>query len=273
MLNETVNGWPTENDLFKFDLQGFVICRGFLCPAEVEELNKILDPVCAHFAGNSKFDFVSESIRFLDLMRDRRVLSLCSAIMGAHFRFAEAWGIHGYPQNRNLHAGPFSAQGFNQYHWMGGRSICSSLVLGVFLTEQRAADGGLVILPGSHKLVKHQNGDFVFHKLFHGQMDYDCIIQPAFQPGDAIFFAEATIHGTEGWVPKDRARRNLYIKFAHAHCSFLPDDDEQLAKLRAMIRDEQDARLLEGPWVRNAGGVATKNTYLRRGTVVPPPKC
>ena len=259
---------PTELDKFKFDLQGFAIFRNFLSEQEVAELNAILDPICAKFAGNSKFDFVSEHRRFLELMCDRRTLSLCSAWIGDHFRFAEAWGIHGRPQNRNLHAGPFSAQGFNQYTWTGNRSCTSCLVFGVILTEQRRGDGGLVIVPGSHKVTTGQSGDFVFNRIFKGRMDYECVIQPELKPGDIVVFAEATMHGTECWSPKDRVRRNLYYKFTHSFCTFLPDDDIQLNKLRSMAANEQEKRVLEGPWVRNLGGSDVKGVKTRDKTML-----
>lgn len=264
----TQNPWPSETDTFKFDLQGFVISRNFLTEKEVGEMNALLDPVCARFTGNSKFDFVSENVRFLELMCDRRVLAACSAWIGGHFRFAEAWGIHGRPQNRNLHAGPFSAQNFNQYHVTGGRRFCSCLVFAVVLTEQRSGDGGLVLLPGSHKVTKHESGDHVFRRIFNSQMDPDCIVQPALRPGDVVFFAEAMMHGTECWVPVDRVRRNLYYKFTHSFCTYLPDDDIQLQRLRSLARNEQEKRMLETPWVRSLGGSDVKGSILRPGTVV-----
>jgi len=259
---------PCELDSFKFDLQGFAIFRGFMTADEVSKMNELLEPLCERQKDSVKFDFVTGHPLFLEWMADARVLSICDAWMGSFFRFAGAWGIHGRPQNRNLHAGPHSGHGLNRYDWAGGKPVCSCLVFGLTLEGQREDEGGLVFLPGSHKLARGVEGDHVFRKLFGSQLDYSCVVQPRLDPGDLVVFAEATIHGTECWKPKDRVRRMIYFKYAHSCCSYLPESDPQLCKLRQMAGTEQQRRLLDGPWVRTAGGYEAKNARLRAATIV-----
>jgi hypothetical protein len=268
-MKATTEDGPTERERFKFDLQGYLTMRGFLDAKAVAELNALLDPICLRYKGRPKFDFVADNPRFIDLIRDRRLLQTVAAFVGAHFRFAGAWGIHGRPQNRNLHAGPFSAQGLNQFSSVAGRPVCSCLVVGFNLTSQLPGDGGLVFLPGSHKLSTGIDGAAVFNRLFGGKMDDDCVAQPTFEAGDLVVFAEATIHGTECWRPTDRARRVLYYKFSHGFSAYLPESDEQLKKLRTMARDEQERRLFEGAWVRSEGGANADSAKTRPKTIVP----
>ena len=92
-----------------------------------------------------------------------------------------------------------------RYECRDGRVFCNDFVIFFYLTEVRPGDGGLVLVPGSHKSAFPRP-----QESFHGGVIGDEVppgvvnVTPA--AGDAVLFAELTTHGVIPWRPADRQR-------------------------------------------------------------------
>jgi ectoine hydroxylase-related dioxygenase (phytanoyl-CoA dioxygenase family) len=255
--------------VFEFDLQGYLIVKNFIDSSTVARITEVLNRNHTTWTG-PKFNFMTLDTVFLDIMSDRRILRFCNEWIDPHFRFDHAWGIH-YPkgagateQYENLHAGPYQNQKFFQYHWHNARPICSCLLFGIVLEPQRAGDGGLVVVPGSHKTNMDVSGYRVFSEFCAKDLDSPpWISQPVLDAGDMLVMTEALVHGTRRWVPKDRPRRILYYKYSCSFMTWPPSDNAETVALRSMIRSEVEERLLEPPYVSVTTG---DNLLWRRRT-------
>lgn len=246
-------------ETFEFDLNGFVIIRDFLSKEMVARLNDAID--AQPYAKQShKFHFMKAGDVFLDLMSDRRVLELCKEWIDPHFRFDHAWGVQHYPNDpnsprvENLHGGPFAEQGAFQYHWHRGKPRTTCILFAYVLEPQRPGDGGLALMPGSHKS-NTEIGIDVFNQ-YMGR-DYHAspwIHRPDLNAGDLLIFTEATMHGTEAWKPTDRRRRNIYYKYCYGWMGWPPVDHEESVWLRANARNEQEKLLVRPPFVSETTG-------------------
>ncbi len=255
---------------FEFDLNGYVIFRQFLSNETVRQLNQIID---ASPAAQSvpKFLFATLNPAFLDLMSRPEVLELCEAWMLPSFKFENAWGIQ-YPvgytgkSHENLHGGPFENQGYFQYHWRAGHPFVSSMVFSYILEPQRPGDGGLALIPGSHKSNAALAGRDVQHGFLDGGMSADWIVQPELNAGDLLILTEAVIHGTQKWQPPDRRRRNLYYKYSLGCMSYYPAEDAETVKLRELARNETQRNLLRESYVADVRGQGGKTMQWRSRT-------
>ncbi len=247
---------PTNKCEFEFDLNGFTIIRGFIPQTTVDAMNQSVEE-SLYPVGRHKFDFIESGELFFKQIFDARVMKYCEKWIGSHFRFDHAWGVHFGPNNtasrENLHAGPFQNQGFFQYNWYNNHPKTSCLLFCYVLKDQPQGEGGLVLLPGSHKL----NYPITTHasvELFEGFYGKDfasipSLVQPSLQAGDLLIMSEATIHGTARWTSSIHWRRNLYYKYCHGFMGWLPHDNATIARLRNRASGRLECRVLERPYV------------------------
>ena len=246
--------------LFEFDLNGYVILKGFLPQTVVSRLNDVLDAQPSA-RDVHKFKFILTDPMFMDLMSDRRVLEVCHAWIDPFFRFDHAWGVQHYPEEatpaarENLHGGPYAEQSYFQYHWRNNRPTCTCMIVAYALEAQLPGDGGLVIVPGSHKSNLGLGGTQVFNDILgRDHAGAPWIVQPELHPGDLLIFTEAAMHGTEAWKAKTRRRRNLYYKYGYGSMGWPPSDNEEAIELRKRARTRQEELLLRPPFVSTASG-------------------
>jgi Phytanoyl-CoA dioxygenase (PhyH) len=262
----------TKRAAFEFDLQGFVILRNLIDSGQVESLNAIIDGDPIMRRTTPKFLFATKSPLFMDLLSHPTIMKLCEAWIHPQFKFDNAWGIH-YPaghsgnSHENLHAGPFQNQGYFQYHWVNGRPFSSCIVVGWVLADQRPGDGGLMLVPGSHKSQALQSG-WEVRQLLDNRFEASWIVQPELFASDAVVFSEATIHGTARWTPRDRFRRNLYYKYSLGFTAFYPGMDEETVTLRRLARTELERNLLREAYVSNVRGQG-ENPMVWRSKTIP----
>jgi hypothetical protein len=265
--------------VFEFDLNGFLVVRGFLSARIVTELNDILDRQPSARTAH-KFHFVTLDERFIDLLVDPRVLEVCQRWINPYFRFDHAWGVQHYPnepksdERKNLHGGPYQEMGYFQYHWYNGAPTCSCIIFAYVLEPQRKGDGGFVVVPGSHKSNLGFSGPRIFSEFLQGDHENaNWVFQPELEAGDLLIFTEATIHGTERWKISDRRRRNLYYKYGYGFMGWPPHDNDEIQQLRRMARSEQEANLFRPPYVSTTSGneLCWRPTTLLTATSPVPP--
>jgi hypothetical protein len=200
-----------------------------------------------------KFEFVTQDLTFLDFISDPRVLEICESWIDPYFRFDHAWGVQvcpGQEQIVDLHAGPYQEQSFFQYHWHQGKPTCSCLVFALFLKPQNGSEGGLCVVPGSHKSNLGLSGEDVYEQLIgRDNLSVPWIMQPKMQAGDLLVFTEATMHGTQFWTNASDIRRSLYFKYCYGGMGWPPADGPEIAQLRSMARNEVEKRVLRPAYV------------------------
>ena len=113
-----------------------------------------------------------------------------------------------------------------RYEVRDSRIYCDDFVVFPYLDDVFPGDGGLLLLPGSHKSNFDRpkslfNGGEVTDELPPGVVN----ITP--KAGDALVMPEAMTHGILPWTPADRIRRILVLRYRPQHkdsSSEIPDE-------------------------------------------------
>lgn len=202
----------TPEELFLFDLGGYLIVPNLLTASETEAFNAILeDRHKDRHASNPGFDFLSYDKSFHNLIDDERILPYMIDLCGPHVRLDHAYGLEMKrgEGHSNLHGGPFRDNGSHYYAFHNGRMWNGLVVISIAVTRQGEGDGGFIILPGSHK-------SNLPLRVSH---DSPRVLQPVLNPGDAILFTEALVHGTRQWQA-NHTRRSLLLKYNGGHMTW-----------------------------------------------------
>lgn len=102
----------------------------------------------------------------------------------------------------------------NCFENRNGRIYCDDFVVFPYLTDVHAGDGGLLIVPGSHK-AEFDRPEHIFN---NGTIDDVDNIPPGVEnitpkAGDILIISELLTHGALPWIPKDRYRCFLVLRY------------------------------------------------------------
>lgn len=241
----------TLRELYELDLNGFIVIKNFLSQNQVQYMNSVLDQAQKdqHILY---FPFLELDPAFLDLLSHPRSMSICKELLGQQFRLDHAYGIQRGPfelsaQGENLHAGPMANQGSYQYSFYNGYPRPTFLVFAYCLEPQKEGDGGLVIVPGSHKQSMPLEGAQVYRDILKEDLSAWWVHQPVLEPGDLLLFYETVVHGTRKWISKARRRRNLYYKYAAGFIAWR--EYSQIERYKDLARNELERNLFRPPYV------------------------
>lgn len=247
----TIANYPTEMteaERYLFDLNGFIIIRNVLSPAEVaachaaidqnkEEVIPRSDPTLRNAkegspmygSGPPRLDLGGifewgelESRVFKSILAHPRLVPLFHGLLGKGYRLdhipfvlmnnkgGEGFQLHG--GTVDCTSGEYNS---NLAYTCHNGSIRSNLLgCNVMLVDHNPGDGGFCVVPGSHKSnFKMPPG------MVDGLAHTECIIQPATKAGDVVLFSEGTVHGAMGWT-SDTQRRCALYRFAPATMSY-----------------------------------------------------
>lgn len=238
----------SPREMFEFDLNGYCVVRGALSAEEVAACNEAIDVHAAEMkervhpelrntkdgtplAGDGKTGRMDLSGMlgwpkpqcepFRKLLAHPKLLPTMHGLLGKGYRMdhlpfliAQNKGSEGF----SLHGGPLTGDGgFNPYLQYVCRqgSIFNSLVaMSVVLTPHNEGDGGFCVVRGSHKL------NFPVPEDMSTGVDLqEHVYQPVTQPGDVVFFSEATVHGALAWTAEHQRRVVLY-RFAPSNMAY-----------------------------------------------------
>jgi len=254
---------------FLYDLQGFLLIKDFLTLAEVQALNdafdanwdkKINDPNShpagklvgthprGHFSGMLAWE-QPWSQPFRDLLAHPKLIPYLNTMFGRGWKMdhspfmltstagAEGLRLHGSTSHQ--------FDGSQYYTYANGQIRCGMIVCQFQLGDVNSGDGGLCVIPGSHKanfacpeeiLTYEQNPEIVYN--------VPC------KAGDMVIFNEATIHGTLPWTAEHERRSLLYRyspKYLHfAGGSYTTSQPEWVSEL-----SEAQQAVLEPPYIYN----------------------
>jgi len=252
---------------FEFDLNGYCCISNALPADKVERMNELITN--SNLVNNiPKFLFLELDDIFYDLIFNPVALQLADRWIDKHFRFDHCFGTHyapnGAPSKANFHGGPYQNQCYFQYSWYNNKPKCSSILFSYALQDQSGKDGGIVFLPGSHKLNypvanhisdilrKHYNSLAPFNQL-------PTLHCPSFKKGDLLVFSEATVHGTSQWTSTTDWRRHINYKYCYGNMGWLPSENQLNFWLRKKaINSPLQQAVLDMPYSSKLSGNVTE---------------
>lgn len=122
----------------------------------------------------------------------------------------------------------------------GTRSIyCDLFTCFLYLTDVRPGDGGLVIIPGSHK------SEFYYPKEKPYPLDMEGAITITANAGDMIIMPLRLVHAAHKWQPTDRDRVMMFYTFVPQDVySAGYEEKVQMAKDAGIELDEETVELM-----------------------------
>ena len=158
--------------------------------------------------------------------------------------------VHGKPFHP-LHGGVPGSPALNpeqgRYSTIGGKVQCNDLVFFFYLTDVHPGDGGLIILPCSHK----SHFDYprsLFYPESYTEDGYndeyfstevpEGVLNVTPKAGDVVIISELVTHGALSWVPEDRDRRFLTLRYMQQHESVRGGLDRFSPEVKARLSPE-----------------------------------
>lgn len=205
----------TDEDLYLFDLRGYVVLRNVLGADEVRELNRLLDrnlqkPVGQRL-GNQVFqDFLLWGKPLRELLTHERVMPLLRRVVDDRIRIDRYYGLRMVPGSTGvpLHGGARDVPDRSEYYSYADGRMCNGVTtVSWALTDMLSEYGGFACIPGSHKsnLPRPQS-----------LSEDECLVHVPLRAGDVLVFTGALAHrGTHWSGPHER--RVLLFKYAPRH--------------------------------------------------------
>eukprot|EP01052_Picozoa_sp_SAG31_P025858 SAG31_NODE_2296_length_5987_cov_13.607677_5_plen_307_part_00 len=215
-------------DIYRFDLQGYIVVRGVLSAEECAAANAAIDRHAEELVGFQSHQGMlgwsqNDRAPFTKMVAHPRIVPYLNTLCGNGFRMDHAPTLltmrredpgwqeeHGY-----LHG--FGAAYFDPtlyYLWQNGQMQNGLVVVTFQLVDHGPRDGGLCMVPGSHKSnLAGPSG------LYHFQTDQDLVTQEVCRSGDVIIFTESLSHGTTRWTATHE-RRSVLFRYSPANSAY-----------------------------------------------------
>ena len=257
------------HEKYLFDLQGFIVVRNALAPAQVSALNEALD-ANRDKRKNDTASSTSEALKgaqlrglyegmlswdqpwcrpFREVLANPRIFPYLNTLLGRGWKMdhspfiftadrgTEGLRLHGYGQAE------FNGSRF--YHYQNGAMRCGLINCQYQLTDVNPGDGGLCVIPGSHK------ANFILpDDIARYETDRDVVYHVPMKAGDLVIFNEATTHGTLPWNGEGE-RRSLFYRYTPKYMHYSGGVYETgLPEWTKELTDAQRA-VLEPPYVYN----------------------
>ena len=252
----------SDRDLqqYLFDLHGYLVIRDVLKPAEVAELNRLIDAQqlpsprekirFGSAAGKHGPDhgFLNWGEPFCRLLDHEAIMPMLRLRLGDCFRLDRLYGIrmHRGQSMGAMHA-DYGASALNTFVKPGERfqfapnGIYEGFVVAAWsLADAGPAHGGFWCIPGSHK------SNFKVPRQIHEAPEKAaCVVIPEIPAGSVVLFTEAVMHGTAPWRA-DHERRTLLYKYCVSHMAWsrarvLPPPDIPLtSRQQALLTEPAD---------------------------------
>jgi ectoine hydroxylase-related dioxygenase (phytanoyl-CoA dioxygenase family) len=233
-----------EDEKYLFDLNGYIVIENVLTEDEIalanEAIDHHIDPSNTR-SGENRLDGGSAALKgekgrgdmggmlnweepwcnpFRDMLVHPRIVPYLNEILGKGFRMdhqmsllwmekgAEGFRFHGS-----------SGPGFdpNQYYiFRNGQMHNGLTVVSIQLTDVNPGDGGLIVVPGSHK-----SNYACPLELKRYEKHQENVRQVVCKAGDVAIFTEAVTHGTLPWTA-DHPRRSVMTRYTAGNLSYVP---------------------------------------------------
>ncbi len=242
-----------ENELYLFDLQGYIAVPNALSGEQLAALNAILDEriadECSSDEPTHRFGgLLSWGQPYLDLIDNAAVVPYLEVILGERFRldhiYADLIRSGTSPIGASLHGGGAPFDPSQYYHFQGGKMYNGLTVVAYNLADVGPDDGGFGCVPGSHK----SNYRFPGEWRNMAERIEPCVRRVTGPAGTAVIFTEALTHGALPWTGAGE-RRTVFFKYSPHPISWSARyfDEEQYEGL-----SERQRAILEPPNARYA---------------------
>ena len=212
----------TEEERWRFDVQGFLVRRAALGELDLHALNDAVDrlnlPIPDHTVGHQRFnDHLRRNAAFVRLLDHIAVFDVVAELCGQGVRLDHAYGIVMSPGTAGLglHGGnvPFDPA---QFYVTDATGIHTGLIAVQWaLVDHFKGSGGFACVPGSHKAA--------FGLPRSIDLQDDSVIEVELRAGDVVIFSEALTHGTHPWTAPYQ-RRTLLYKYSPGSSSWGKDE-------------------------------------------------
>lgn len=208
----------TEQDLYLFDLRGFLVLRQVLGAEEIRELNRILDenikrPADEALASQVFDDFLLWGGALRALLTHKKVMPLLHNIVDEEPRLDRYYGIHMAPGTKGvpLHGGAKDVEDMSEYYSVADGRLRNGITTVCWaLTDMLPENGGFACIPGSHKSALPRPAT----------LDADeCLVHVPLKAGDVLVFTGAMAHSGTRWHGP-HTRRSLLFKYAPRHIAW-----------------------------------------------------
>ena len=227
-----------EDEKYFFDLNGYIVVPNVLSAEDIALANEAIDRHADQIhertgelslsAGSKALEGVTgrgdlggalswpdpHGRPFRDMLVNPKVVPFLHEILGTGFRLDHNLGIitmRKGAEGHLLHGS--SGPGFDrhQYYIFKDGKMHNGLTVAAYqLADVREGDGGLCLIPGSHK------GNYPCPLALRRGEAYREFIKPiTCNAGDCVIFTEATTHGTLPWTA-DHDRRTALFRFSRA---------------------------------------------------------
>jgi ectoine hydroxylase-related dioxygenase (phytanoyl-CoA dioxygenase family) len=257
-----------EREKYLFDVQGFLVVRGFLTPEEVARLNAAFDANQDKRGedGNSntgdsttlrtgkKRGFFGGMLTweapwcepFRELLAYPKAIPYLNTMLGRGWRMDHSpfmlCGGEG-SEGLILHGPGHNFDGVQYYIFRNGVMRCGMIVFQYQLADVNPGDGGFCCIPGSHK------ANYACpRKILEWESDPELLANPACKAGDLLIFNEATTHGTLPWKGKQE-RRSLLYRYSPKYLHFAGGDYRSEFPQWVEELTEAQRAVLEPPYV------------------------
>lgn len=226
----------TEDEKYLFDLTGYLVVKGALTPEEVARCNEAIDRhidqlkeregslagASKALAGTSHRKALGGMLAwerpwcepFRELLVHPGVVPCLEVILGKGYRLDHGPGLIAMEagcEGCTLHGGGVERPDFSEaYFFKNGRIYCGLTVVEYLLADEGPGDGGVAVVPGSHKANLACPREMIL-----GEKYQEHVVEVNGRAGDAVIFTETLTHGTLPWKGKHQRRALLY-KFSPA---------------------------------------------------------
>ncbi len=261
----------SDREKFLFDLQGFLHVKQILTPEEVKAMNDAIDANVPPFteenwtgsnvygggmAGKASNHGCGGMLTwpqpwcrpFRDLLAHPRAIPYLNTIFGRGWKLDHRPGCIMARKGKGGHGlhGNTSRifDGAQFYNCTNGHIRTGLTVFQYQLADINPGDGGITVIPGSHKANFKCPEDIMLYN-----EDKQCVYNVASKAGDLVIFMEATIHGALPWTA-DHERRSLLYRYCPKYMQWAPHNygDHELPEWTAELTDLQQA-VLEPPYM------------------------
>ena len=256
-----------EDEKYLFDINGYIVVRDALSPEDIALCNEGIDRHTENIrerTGELSLAGGSSALKgetgrgdlggalmweepygsaFRNMLVNPRVVPYLHEILGEGFRLDHNLGIitmRKGAEGHTLHGS--SGPGFDRhqyYIYKDGKMHNGLTVAAYQLADINEGDGGLCLVPGSHK------GNYPCPTtLRHATAHTEFIKQITCKAGDCIIFTEATTHGTLPWTA-DQDRRTALFRFSPGNLAYVGHNWSE--EMLALMSSEQ-RKVCEPPY-------------------------
>ena len=258
-----------EEQRYLFDLYGFLHLKNVLTAVQLEAAAKAADRYIdsaseerlPEFKVNGKghahgfaFDRALEQLAFLPALWPL-VLELTNEkpMLASGTLMVDKPGIHNEAAPLHCARDDYGWESA-RYEVRHGRIYCDDFVVFPYLENVHPGDGGLLVVPGSHKCNFERPRNLFSGGRIDGDVPQGILnITPA--AGDVIIMPECLTHGVLPWKPADRQRRMLVLRYRPHHRQVGPVPDAIKQQLAPETQE-----LLESAHYTHKKGIAAKQT-------------